>query len=432
MRVAVIGAGPSGLASVKELAGAGIDVTCFEKGERLGGIWAFNNASGLSPAYRTLHLNTSRARTEYGDFPMAADDPDFPSHWHMADYFNRYVDHFAVRDRIRFNSGVAHARRPPAGGWELELESGARERFDGLVVANGHNWSPRWPDPPYPGTFDGTQTHAHSFRDNQPFVGRRVLVVGMGNSAMDIAVESSMVAERTFLSTRNGSRIVPKYLFGGPADQITSPVMARVHWRLRQPLTHFLLRLAVGDPVAYGLPKPAHGFLQDHPTVSDTILSRLTHGEVTPKPGIGAFAGNRVEFTDGSSEQIDTIVWCTGYHVTFPFFKSDLLPEQPDQLPLYQRIFPFTFDDLFFVGLVQSTGSAIPIVEQQAKLVAAYLAGNYGLPDADRRHADVEPARRRAENRYGPAKRPAMRIDFDGYMREISRERVRGRKRAAA
>ena len=431
MRVAVVGCGAAGLAATKELSQAGLDVTCFEKADRIGGIWAFENSAGLSPCYRTLHLNTSRARTEYRDYPMPADWPDFPSHWHIHRYFEDYVDAHGFRDRIRFETGVELVRRE-AGGWSIELSTGETESFDALIVANGHNWHPRMPDPPYPGEFAGEQIHAHDFRDNESFAGRRVMIVGMGNSAMDIAVESSWVAERTFLSVRSGSHVVPKYLFGKPADQITSPLMTRLPWQLRQPLSHLLLRLAVGRVSRYGLPRPEHGLLQDHPTISDTILHRLTHGEVEPKPAIERFDGESVHFADDSSERVDTIVWATGYRVEIPFLDLALLSHPADELPLYKRVFSLEHPDLFFVGLVQSTGSAIPIVEQQAKIVAAQLCGSYALPSAAEQRRDCERALVRAVRRYGEHKRPAMRIDFDGYMREIARERRQGERRALA
>jgi len=430
LRVAVVGAGPAGLAALKELDAAGVDVTCFEKGDRVGGIWAFENSSGLSSAYETLHLNTSRARTEFADFPLPEDCPDYPSHYVIGDYFDRFVDHFSLRDRIRFETGVECADLGASGAWELTLDGGARESFGALVVASGHNWDPRFPDPPYPGGFDGRQMHAHDFRDNAAFEGRKVMVVGLGNSAMDIAVESSWVAERTYLSTRHGSRIVPKYMFGKPADQITKPAMARLPWRLRQPLTHALLRLAVGKPQTYGLPAPSSGFLQDHPTISDTILHRITHGEVVPKPGIEALEGDRVRWSDGSVEQVDTIVWCTGYRVSLPIFDPALIDVADGDLPLYMRIFHDELANVFFVGMLQSTGSAIPLVEQQAKLVAEHLQGLYALPDAAARRADNARKRARAVKRYGARKRPAMRVEFDGYMHDVKRERAHGAKRA--
>jgi len=174
------------------------------------------------------------------------------------------------------------------------------------------------------------------------------------------------------------------------------------------------------------------GRLQDHPTISDTILHRLTHGEVLPKRGIESLDGERVLFADGSSEEVDVIVWCTGYRVTIPFLEPAFLGQPPDELPLYKRIFPLDIDDLFFVGLLQSTGSALPIVEQQGKLLAEFLRGEYALPSRTARGSDIARARAAAEKRYGTTKRPALRVEFDGYMREIRRERERGRSRAGS
>lgn len=426
-RVAVAGAGPAGLTALAALSDAGIEAVAFERGDRPGGLWAYG--APLSGAYLSLHLNTSKARTQLASFPMPDEWPDFPSHERIGEYFDAFVDHAGVRERIRFSCGLEWATELPGSGWEIELEDGSSERFDALVVASGHNWEPRLPDPAYPGGFDGEQTHAHEYREPDGLEGKNVLVVGMGNSAMDIAVESSLVAERTFLSVRQGARIVPKYVFGKPADQV-SPTMTRLHWRLRQPITHALLRLAVGNPETYGLPKPATGFLRVHPTISDAVYSRLTHGEIEPKPGLRSLEGDSVTFTDGSSERVDLIVWCTGYHVTVPYLSEQVLGAPPGDLSLYKRIFHHDRDDLFFIGLVQTTGSAIPVVERQSKLLAEYLTGRYALPGTRRRRFDAERRRRAAARRYGKAKRPHLRVEFDGFMGELERELEAGRKRA--
>ncbi len=364
---------------------------------------------------------------------MPEDWPDFPSHARIGEWLQSYADAAGIAERISLSTPVEHAARLD-DGWELQLggvRTGERERFDALVVASGHNWQPRLPDPPYPGDFAGEQVHAHDYREPDVLAGKRVLVVGIGNSAMDIAVEASGVAPRTYLSTRRGTRIVPKYVFGKPADQTTSPTMARLPWQVRQPLTHALLRIAVGRPETYGLPAPSHGFLRGHPTISDAILSRLTHGEITPKPGIAELAGEDVVFSDGSRAAVDVIVWCTGYTVTVPYVDADVLGAAPADLSLYKRMFHHELDDLFFIGLVQTTGSAIPVVERQSELLAEYLTGRYGLPDAVKRRADAEKRARASAKRYGEHGRPHLRVEFDGFMRELAAELKKGRRRAS-
>ena len=189
---------------------------------------------------------------------------------------------------------------------------------DAVVVANGHNRVPRLPDPGYPGSCTAEQIHSHDYRGPEQLAGRRVLVVGGGNSAMDIAVDASYAATRTLLSLRRGVWVVPKYLLGRPSDTLNGALARRLPWRLRQRISQTMLSATVGSPARYGLPAPTHGFLQDHPTLSDGLLSRLTHGDVEARPGVAALDGDRVEFTDGRSDSVDLIVWCTGYRVDDP------------------------------------------------------------------------------------------------------------------
>ncbi|GGO72352.1 flavin-containing monooxygenase [Nonomuraea cavernae] len=428
-RVAVIGAGAAGLATTKALLDAGLDVVTYEKGDRPGGLWAGDNGSGLSPAYASLHLNTSKGRTEFADFPMPAEWPDYPSAGQVAGYLADYAETFGLTPHLRFGATVGSVERDDAGhSWTVTTASGEAGRYDAVAVANGHNWDPRLPEPGYPGTFAGIQMHAHDYRTPDVFRDRRVLVVGMGNSAMDIAVDASHVARGpVLLSARHGVHIVPKYLFGRPADA-TGAAMSALPWRVRQRIAETLLRLAVGTPQRYGLPAPSGGLFQNHPTISDTILHRLTHGEVAPRPGIDRLDGGRVVFADGASDPVDVIVWATGYRVTMPFLTSHWLGDDPERLPLYQRIFHLRDPSLAFVGLMQSTGAALPIVEAQAKLVAAHLSGRYALPSAAEQRRSVARALRAATERWGD-RRPAMRVDFDRYVAALPRETKAGRAR---
>ena len=253
-RLAVVGAGPSGLAALRALGAAGIDAVAFERRPLIGGVWSLDHEQPTA-AYRSLHLITSKARTEFGELPMPDGTPDYPSRDEVARYLEDYARRFDLLDRIRLGNGVREARRLPGGGWEVTPDEGEPERFDGLVAANGHNEDARWPEPPYPGEFDGRQLHALDYREPEEFRDQSVLVVGMGNSAMDIATDVSHFASRTLLSVRHGSWVIPKRLLGQPADQVIRPWAAvHVPWRLRQPLAQRLMRLTVGPPDRYGLP----------------------------------------------------------------------------------------------------------------------------------------------------------------------------------
>ena len=415
MSVAVIGAGPSGLAALRALDRAGVDAVAFERGARIGGIWSLEDRP--TAAYRSLHLITSRERTQFEELPMDG-LPDYASRRQVGEYLEAYAQRFGLLDRIRLGTEVKRAEPLDGGGWSLD-----GERFDALVVASGHNEVPKLPDPPYPGDFAGRQLHALDFGRGEDFAGERVLVVGMGNSAMDIATDVSHHAARTLLSVRRGSWIVPKRLLGKPADQTIRPWLAvHVPWQVRQPLAQLLLTVTVGRPERLGLPKPARGLFQDHPTITDTVPSRIAHGKIAPVGPILALEGEHVRFAEGRVEPVDAIVWCTGYRVEIPFLDASLVGPDPQALPLYKRIVHLERDDLFFVGLMQSTGSAFPIVERQARLVAARLTDGWPLPGEAEMRAECAARRARSLKRWGPHGRPDMRVDFDMYMDELRRE----------
>lgn len=437
--VAVIGAGAAGITAIKALLDEGVSVVGYDKADRVGGLWVYESSSGLSPAYESLHLNTSKGRTQFADFPMPAGWEDYPAAGKVARYLADYADEFGVTEHVRFSTTVERVTKvhdPHTGGllWEIESTDadGVQrvEHADAVIVANGHNWDPKWPSPRYPGTFTGAQMHAHDYRSPEGFRGKRVMVVGIGNSAMDIAVDASYVADDVMLSSRSGSWIVPKYLFGRPADA-TNGLLSVLPWRVRQSIAQRMLSLAVGTPDSYGLPAPSQGLFQNHPTISDTILHRITHGEVRPVPGIERFQGERVVLTDGRAVDVDVIVWATGYRVTIPFLDQHYLGENAEAMPLYKRVVHTEDDSLLFTGLMQSTGAALPVVEAQAKLAAAYLSGRYALPAAAEQQKSVERAYQRAVDRWGPVKRPMMRIDFDDYLADIADEIGRGERRAA-
>ncbi|MBN9748411.1 monooxygenase [Amycolatopsis sp. A1MSW2902] len=431
-RVCVVGAGSSGIAAVKVLAERGIDVDCYELSDRVGGNWVWGNRNGVSAAYRSLHINTSRQRMEYSDFPMPRHLPDFARHDQIAGYFAAYVAHFGFGDRIRFGTGVTHVEPRPDGSFAVTLSTGDTERYDAVLVANGHHWDPRLPEPMFPGAegFRGEIMHSHSYTEEAQLAGRRVVVVGMGNSAMDIAVDASYHAAETHLSARRGVHVIPKYVWGRPYDQI-----AGKEWlpsALRWPLARRLMAAATGPMTRYGLPEPDHKFAQAHPTMSSRVLDRLAHGAITPVPNIERFDGGDVVFADGRRVAADLVVFCTGYKISFPFFDRDFLdPSGDNEIRLYRRVFHPGVPGLYFVGLVQPLGAIMPIAERQALLIADHLQGRYRLPGAAEMAREIDTHRRRIARRYVASKRHTIQVDYDDYMRDLRLERRRGARRPA-
>jgi hypothetical protein len=429
-RVCVIGAGSSGIAAVKVLAERGIDVDCYELSDRVGGNWVWGNSNGVSAAYKSLHINTSRERMEFSDFPMPSSLPDFARHDQIADYFEAYVQHFGFADRIRFRTGVAAVRPQPDGTFEVALSTGGTVLYDAVLVANGHHWDPRLPEPMFPGaeTFHGEILHSHSYTEQSQLRGRRVVVVGMGNSAMDIAVDASYYAEASYLSARRGVHVIPKYVWGRPYDQIGAS--ERIPAALRWPLARWLMSAATGPMTRYGLPAPDHKFAQAHPTMSSRILDRLAHGAITPMPNIDHFDSNDVVFTDGRRVSADLVVLCTGYKISFPFFDQDFLdPSADNEIELYRRVFHPDVPGLYFVGLVQPLGAIMPIAERQSQLVADHLQGRYRLPGRAAMDREIAAHRRHIQRRYVASKRHTIQVDFDDYMRDLRVERRRGIRR---
>jgi cation diffusion facilitator CzcD-associated flavoprotein CzcO len=384
----------------------------------------------MSAAYEGLYINTSRDRMQYADHPMPRSYPDFPHHTQIAAYFDDYVDHFGVRDRIRFETRVEHAERAADGTWTITASDGTIERYDALLVANGHHWDPRWPEPAFPGSedFQGEQLHAHEYMNPDGLHDKDVVVLGMGNSAMDIAVESSYVARNTYLAARRGAWIIPKYLFGRPTDQLKND--PRIPFKIRQKAIHHLVKLYAGDPVKFGLPKPDHAFGEAHPTISGRILDRITHGAVQVKPNIRRLEADAVEFEDGTRVHADVVVYCTGYKITFPFFDEDFIAAQDNRIELYRRVFHPEIPNLFFIGLLQPLGAVMPLAEAQGRWVTEYLKGEYALPSAPDVRRFIAADLAAMQRRYVASKRHTIQVDFDDYLADLAKEIHAGERRA--
>ncbi|MGV9540781.1 flavin-containing monooxygenase [Nocardia beijingensis] len=433
-RVCVIGAGPSGITAAKRLNDYGIPFDCYEASDEVGGNWYFKNPNGMSACYQSLHIDTSKFRLAFEDYPAPDEWPDFPHHSQLFQYFRDYVDHFGIRDRILFNTKVTAAERDADGRWVITTSDGSTNDYDALIVCNGHHWDPRLPD--YPGEFDGTLLHSHAYND--PFDpvdmrGKRVVVVGMGNSGLDIASELSQrfIAAKLYVSARRGVWVLPKYVNGKVGDKRSMP-----RWmppKLGLKLKQRFVRKFRGNMEDYGLPKPDHLPFEAHPSASEEFLHRAGCGDVTFKPAITALEGPRVRFADGSAEEVDVIVCATGYRISFPFFSDpELLPDADNRFPLFKQMVKPGIDNLFFLGLAQPLPTLVNFAEQQSKLVAAYLTGRYHLPPAEEMRAAMRSAESARSGRYYDSPRHTIQIEFEPYVRDMQRELARGAKRAAA
>ncbi len=434
-KVCIIGAGSSGITAVQVLDARGIPFDCFEKGSFVGGNWRYENDNGMSSAYRSLHINTSRRVMAFKTLPMPDHYPDYPDHFQMAAYFDEYVDHFRLREKIRFRTEVLSAA-PVEGEWEVTVEGPeGREtnRYRALLVANGHHWDPRWPEPAFAGAeeFDGEQIHAHHYREPEILRDKRVLVLGIGNSAVDIAVESSRIGAKTFLATRRGAYILPKYLNGKPIDEIATQLTSMLPLSVQRFGSMRMLGVAAGEMTDYGLPKPDHKLFEAHPTVSSELLPRLGHGDIAVKPNIERFAGgNAVRFVDGSTEEIDLVVYCTGYKMTFPFFAPEVVSAPDNRLPLYRRVASAERPGLFFIGFIQPLGPIMPLAEAQAEWIADLLSARAALPSPARMRTEIAREEARMRKRFVASKRHTVEVDFYPYLREIRRERKQAAQRA--
>ena len=430
--VCIVGAGCSGFTMAKRLKDFGITYDCFEASDNIGGNWYFNNPNGMSSCYKSLHIDTSKHRLAFEDYPVPENWPDFPHHAQLLQYFHDYVDHFGLRDSITFNTRVMNCERLENGRWRVHLSEGEPREYDAVTAANGHHWDPRWPE--YPGEFNGYQVHSHNYRDpftDFDFRGKRAMVVGAGNSSMDICSELSQrpFCETLFISMRRGVWVLPKYIDGRPADKTALPAWFPA--KLGRSLARKKIKKLVGNMEDFGLPKPDHEPLEGHPSVSGEFLLRVGSGDIHPKGAIDRLDGDGVIFTDGTREQLDAIVWATGYNVSFPFLQIDALkPTDENKFPLFKRMVKPGFENLFFLGLAQPLPTLVNFAEQQSKFVVAALTGAYEFPTHDEMHETTIADEQAHNGHFYDSARHSMQVDFAKYVADLLKEIKRGEKRA--
>jgi cation diffusion facilitator CzcD-associated flavoprotein CzcO len=372
---ALIGAGPTGLAAAKVLIEQGIAFEGFELHSDVGGLWDIDGPK--STMYETAHLISSKAKTEFSDFPMDADVADYPSHRELRRYFGAFADRFDLRRHFRFETEVLEAR--PLGesgeGWRLKWRDaqGAvhEDVYAGLIIANGTLSEPNMPS--FEGRFTGELIHSSAYRSPGQLAGRRVLIVGAGNSGCDIAIDAVHHAASCDISMRRGYHFVPKYIFGKPADAIGGAI--RLPMWLKRRVDGMILRWFTGDPQRLGFPKPDHALYESHPIVNSLVLFHAGHGDLRVRPDIERLDGRRVHFRDGSSAEYDLVLAATGYRLHYPFIDAELLNWRGAAPHLFLNAMHPERDDLFVLGMVEASGLGWQGRHEQAELVALYLAG---------------------------------------------------------
>jgi cation diffusion facilitator CzcD-associated flavoprotein CzcO len=403
-----VGAGPSGLAVARAFAGAGVPFDILERHRDVGGMWDLENPG--TPMYDSAHFISSKTLSGFDGFPMPSHFPDYPGWREILAYVRAFADAHRLRDRVETGMEVVGAVPDEEETWRVTLAEGATRRYGGIVAAVGHDWLPRMPS--YPGTFVGEQYHSVCYRSALEFAGKRVLIVGGGNSACDIACDAATHGDRAFISLRRGYHFLPKHLFGKPTDVFfrSGP---QPHARVAQPLLGLILRVIVGDLTKYGLRKPDHQPLASHPIVNSQLLHHLSHGNVAAKPDVARFEDQTVHFTDGSSEEVDLVVFATGYRHEIPFLEPAL---GEGAAPGWGNMFVPGHPTLFVAGHFESDGGAYPLVSKQAALFAA-LAG-----DRDARVALQSRMRAPAPDltggiRHIPSPRHAIHVNAEAYAR---------------
>ncbi|WP_022893070.1 flavin-containing monooxygenase [Agromyces subbeticus] len=428
-RIALIGAGPSGLAGARALSLAGIPFDGFEAGPDVGGLWNIDNPR--STMYESAHLISSRTTTEFAEFPMTS-TADYPSHRELLDYFRAYADAFGLRERFRLETRVTDVSPLPgkggdgsrAPGWRVTVVTADGETttsdYSGVILANGTLAEPKVPS--FRGTFTGEIMHTSAYKSAKVFDGKRVLVIGAGNSGCDIAVDAVHHAASVDLSVRRGYYFVPRYLFGRPSDTLNQgrPLPARI----KQFIDARVLRAFTGDPVRFGFPKPDYRIYESHPIVNTMVLNHLGQGDLRVVPDIDRFDGSTVHFADGSSGAYDLIMLATGYTLDYPFVDRAHLNWTTASPRLFLNIFPPSFNGLYVLGMIEASGIGWQGRYEQAELIAAYLAADAEAPEHATRF------RRRADDpwpdltggyRYLGLDRMSYYVNKDAYRRTMKR-----------
>lgn len=361
--VCVVGGGPAGLAMARNLVAHRVPCVVLERHSDVGGLWDQNNPG--SPVYDSAHFISSKSQSHFHDFEMPAEYPDYPSQRQILDYMYAFTDAYALRQHIRFDTAVERAEST-GDGWRVTTADGEVLDASNLVCANGTNWHAVMPH--YPGTFTGELRHAQTYRSMSEFAGKRVLIIGAGNSGCDIACDAAQSADAAYISMRRGYHFIPKHIFGIPSDEFAASGPHLPMW-VEQRVFGLMLKAINGNTRRLGLPKPDHRLFETHPILNTQLLHFLSHGDITAKPDIARFEGSTVHFTDGTSVDVDVILCATGYEWRIPYVDHNEFTWRHGRPDLYMNLFSRTNPRLFALGFMETNGGAYKLFDEMADLI---------------------------------------------------------------
>ncbi len=357
----ILGAGFVGLGMAQALKQADIPYDQIDASDQIGGNWYHG-------VYQTAHIISSRKITQFSNFPMPDHYPDFPSAKNMLDYLHNFAEHFDLRPHIELNRKVTYVRPIENNLWEVTFANEEQRIYKGVLLCNGHHWCKRFPE--FEGTFNGEIIHSKDYKRPEQLKGKRVLVIGSGNSGCDVAAESGRVGAKCMMSMRQSPWFIPKSFAGVPVVDLIKWWMPE--W-LQRLIIYSIIRLTFGTHQSYGLPEPKYRIFDRHPTLNNEVPYYIKHGRITPKPAVRRLNGWEVEFEDGSTEEFDLIVCATGFHLAYPFLPPELQRVEGSLVKCYGQVFLEDYKGLYYIGWGQVRGGVGSLISAFAPVFVRYL-----------------------------------------------------------